>query len=89
MSEWMIPCRSCGYDNIASTEYDLEKMIGPYNPEINIGGLDKKTGKVVPRVPGLVCARCSKTDRGLRGLKHIFPEDGHWLISVQSDEKTS
>lgn len=65
MSEWMIPCRHCNYDNVASVEFDLLKMIGPYHPDI---GED---------CPGLVCARCSPHNN-VRNLKHIYPEDGRW-----------
>lgn len=29
-AEWFVPCRACGRWNIPSTEYDLDRMIGPY-----------------------------------------------------------
>lgn len=29
-AEWFIPCHACGKDNICSTEFDLDKIIGPY-----------------------------------------------------------
>ena len=47
-SEWVIPCRNptCIKENIASVEYDLENMIGPWSPDIS------------PDKPGLVCAKC-------------------------------
>lgn len=45
-SEWVIPCDNCPKDNIASVEYDLEKMIGPWHPDIS------------PAKPGLICASC-------------------------------
>jgi len=57
MSEWMIPCRHCGYQNVASAEYDLFKMIGPVHPGISEGGFNKRTGKMEKRTPGLVCAK--------------------------------
>jgi hypothetical protein len=47
-SEWVIPCGACGKDNIASVEYDLHAMIGPWHPDIS------------PECPGLVCAKCAK-----------------------------
>jgi hypothetical protein len=65
MSEWMIKCSHCGYDNIASIEYDLIKMIGPYHPDIGPGN------------PGLVCAKCSPHNN-VKNLKTLFPETGHW-----------
>jgi hypothetical protein len=64
MSCWMIPCRSCGYENRASVEFDLLKMIGPVHDDIGEG------------FPGLVCARCSQ--RSVKNVKPIFPEDGRW-----------
>jgi hypothetical protein len=48
MSEWLIPCRSCSYDNIAAAEYDLFKIIGDYHSDIS------------PKQPGTVCAKCRK-----------------------------
>lgn len=48
MSEWLIPCRSCGYDNIAAAEFDLFEMIGPFHTDIS------------PECPGTVCRRCRK-----------------------------
>lgn len=44
-SHWMIPCRSCGKENIAALECDLVQMIGP--PDDNIS----------PAHPGLICAK--------------------------------
>ncbi|GIW89695.1 MAG: hypothetical protein KatS3mg109_0127 [Pirellulaceae bacterium] len=34
-SHWMIPCRSCGKENIAALEYDLVGMIGPRRKDIS------------------------------------------------------
>lgn len=34
-SHWMIPCRSCGKENVAALEYDLVKMIGPRRKDIS------------------------------------------------------
>lgn len=47
-SEWVIPCRNrtCNHENIASVEYDLEKMIGDWRPDIS------------PERPGIICASC-------------------------------
>jgi len=75
-SEWMVKCRSCGYENRAGVEFDLLKMIGPVYEDISPGE-NGKFGK-----PGLVCARCSKTDKGTRGIKPIFTEDGRWFHRV-------
>lgn len=46
MSEWMIRCRRCRYDNVAAVEYDLLGMIGP------------STSDIGPGRPGTVCRRC-------------------------------
>lgn len=43
-SHWMIPCKSCGKENVAAKEADLVNMIGPWSDDIS---RDK---------PGLICA---------------------------------
>jgi hypothetical protein len=48
MSEWMIPCRHCTYDNVAAVEFDLMAMIGPYHTDIS------------EKTPGIVCRKCRK-----------------------------
>lgn len=48
MSEWVIPCWNCKKDNVASTEFDLVKMIGPLRDDIR------------PENPGIICAKCQK-----------------------------
>ena len=78
MSEWMIRCRHCSYDNVASYERDLMKMIGPVHDGIHPGGIDAQ-GKHHKRMSGLVCARCSPHNARPENLKPLFPEDGHWF----------
>lgn len=80
MSEWMIKCRSCGYENRSSIEFDLIKMIGPVHADIHAAD---ENG---PGMPGLVCARCSKSDP--RGLKPLFPEDGRWFHRAPERRET-
>jgi hypothetical protein len=48
MAEWFTRCMACNHWNIASVEYDLIKMIGPYHPDIS------------EHRPGTICARCSR-----------------------------
>ena len=64
MSLWMIKCRHCGKDNVAETNYDLLKMVGPVTNDIS------------PEKPGLVCAHCSKSSE--RGRKPLYTQDGRW-----------
>lgn len=78
MSEWMIRCRYCGYDNVAGYNYDLLKMIGPVRDDISRGGVNDR-GQKIPRVSGLTCARCSAPGAKEANQKPLFPEDGHWL----------
>ena len=49
-AEWFIPCRHAGCHiwNIPSTDYHLDKMIGPMRDDIS------------PNAPGLVCAKCRR-----------------------------
>lgn len=82
MSEWMIPCRHCGYQNVAAYDYDLMGMIGPVHEFIHPGGPDPKTGAMRKRIPGLICARCSPRSGRPENLKNIFPEDGRWWHRV-------
>jgi hypothetical protein len=49
-AEWHIWCHSCGYENIPSISYDLEKMVGPQYPRREISEAQ----------PGVVCAKCQK-----------------------------
>ena len=44
MAEWFVPCFACGKWNIPNTKYDLERMIGPWRPDIS------------EAKPGLLCA---------------------------------
>jgi hypothetical protein len=78
MSEWMIKCRSCGFENIAAYNKHLMQMIGPAHDGIGPGGVDKD-GHPLGRVSGLVCSRCSKSGNSNRNLKPLFPEDGRWI----------
>lgn len=49
MAEWFTPCRACNHWNIASTDHDLERMIGPYwEPGAQ------------ERFLGLVCSKCAR-----------------------------
>lgn len=76
MSEWMIPCRHCGHNNIATVDADLIKMIGPVNDDIAPGYTDAD-GRYHTGTPGLVCAKCSPHN-SVKNLKHIYTEDGRW-----------
>jgi hypothetical protein len=61
MSEWMIPCRACNYENIAAAEFDLFGMIGPYHSDI---GRD---------CPGTICKKCRRpifTQDGMWWSRH-------------------
>jgi hypothetical protein len=49
-AEWHIWCQACGYENIPSIGYDLNKMVGPQFPGREIS--EEK--------PGVVCAKCDK-----------------------------
>lgn len=44
--EWVIPCRSCKYENVPALRYDLDEMIGPWREDIS----EEK--------PAVVCAKC-------------------------------
>lgn len=46
-SHWMIPCKSCGYENVAEKNRDLVNMIGPWDENISRSR------------PGLICAKPS------------------------------
>lgn len=50
MAEWVIKCHhaGCGKWNIPALEYDLDKMIGEWRPDIS------------EENPGIVCASCQK-----------------------------
>lgn len=66
MAEWLIPCPGCKHRNIACNQYDMLKMIGPWNDEY-------KTG--------LRCSKCDKPLNCRTGnwwhqrsnLRHEFP----------------
>src|SRR3990167_2967122 len=63
-AEWFIPCPNCKHDNICSTEYDLEKIIGPY----------WEPGENEPFL-GTICARCQHMINPISGFwVHRFPE---------------
>lgn len=47
-AEWFVPCLACGKMNIASIEYDLDAMIGPYREDISADN------------PATVCAKCRR-----------------------------
>jgi hypothetical protein len=47
-AEWVIPCYACKHQNIPSSEFDLDRMIGPWRKDIS------------PTRPGTICAKCSK-----------------------------
>lgn len=63
-AEWFIPCRACKRDNICSTEWHLDKIIGPH--------WDPGEGK--PFL-GTVCAHCGRLIDPADGFwVHKFPE---------------
>ncbi len=67
-AEWCIPCAACGKDNICSTEFDLDKIIGPHwDP-----GQTRLPSGVLVSKPfiGTVCAKCRRI---------IDPADGFWM----------
>lgn len=47
-AEWMIPCQSCHYDNVAALSHDLAAMTGPWHDNISEG------------IPGTICAKCRR-----------------------------
>jgi len=47
-AQWHIICQHCRYENIPSTEYDLDRMTGP----------DIVQHDISVDAPGLVCAKC-------------------------------
>lgn len=63
-AEWFIPCRACKKDNICSTEWHLDKIIGPYwDP-----------GEGNPFL-GTVCAHCGRLIDPADGFwVHRYPE---------------
>jgi hypothetical protein len=67
-AEWFIPCRACNQDNICSTDWHLDKIIGPaWDPGETTGADGSVTRK--PFL-GTVCAHCSRL---------IDPADGFWV----------
>lgn len=47
-AEWWIPCTHCGFENIPSKEYHLERMIGPSRDDIS------------EENPAVICYKCRK-----------------------------
>lgn len=63
MAEWFTKCNACSQYNIASVEWHLLKMIGPYRDDIS---RDR---------PGTVCAFCSRMIDPRHGFwVHKYPE---------------
>jgi hypothetical protein len=65
-AEWHIWCHHCGYENIPSMAFDLDRMIGPRNIR----------REVSEEEPGVVCAKCQKPifPRTGRWVHHV-PEN--------------
>ena len=62
-AEWFVPCFSCNHQNIPSTEYDLEKMIGPVRDDIS------------PNMPATICTKCERPINPRFGRwVHRYPE---------------
>lgn len=62
-AEWCVKCKACNHINIPSSEFDLDRMIGPYRVDIS------------PARPGTVCSRCAKTIYPQEGRWwHRYPE---------------
>lgn len=60
-SEWVIRCEHCNYDNIASIQFDLERMIGEVKDTISL------------REPATICAKCGRSINPLNGhWEHRF-----------------
>lgn len=67
-AEWFIPCRACNRDNICSTDWHLDKIIGKHWDPGETKGAD---GVIRPKpFLGTVCAHCSRL---------IDPADGMWV----------
>lgn len=67
-AEWFIPCSACGKENICSTDWHLDKIIGQaWDP-----GEYKGADGLPKRKPflGTVCAHCGR---------FIDPADGYWV----------
>ena len=63
MSEWMMKCEACGYENIAASEYDLFEIVGPVTDDIGPGN------------PGTRCRKCRGPLYPERGRWwHRYPE---------------
>lgn len=64
-AEWVIRCPACNFDNVPSMDYHLERMIGPWHPDIS------------EHRPGVICANkaCGRpiSPRGGRWL-HRYPD---------------
>lgn len=65
-AHWFTPCMSCGEYNIASQDYHLLKMIGPYRDDISADQ------------PGTICHRCQRTINPAMGRWRHKYEDKHW-----------
>jgi hypothetical protein len=48
MAEWIIKCEHCNFENVPSMDYHLEKMIGPWHPDISEAR------------PGVICYKCGR-----------------------------
>ena len=62
-AEWVTKCTHCGHWNIASAEYDLLDMIGPWHPDIS------------EETPATICSKCKKPINPRYGhWQHRTPE---------------
>lgn len=71
MSEWMMKCERCGYENIACSEYDLFEIIGPVTDDIGPGN------------PGTRCRKCRGPIYPERGRwLHRYPERRNTFLGI-------